>query len=115
MTRSADIGVVITCYRQGSTIAEAVASALAQTRAPAQVIVVDDGSPDDATAAAIDRLPTGVTVVRVPNGGVAGARNAGIRLLTTRFAAVLDGDDGWEPRPDLSFAPPRGKSPHWPR
>ena len=43
---STTFAVVITCFNYREFVADAVDSALAQTRAPAQVIVVDDGSTD---------------------------------------------------------------------
>ena len=91
------VGVVITAFDQGDTIAEAVASVLAQTRRPERVIVVDDGSTDAASSDVLDRLPAGVRVIRRTNGGVAAARNTGLAALDTGLAAVLDGDDAWEP------------------
>jgi glycosyltransferase involved in cell wall biosynthesis len=98
MQETSDIGVVITCYGQGTTIGEAVQSVLSQALPPAQVVVVDDGSPDDETHRALDAMPAVVDVVRVENGGVSRARNIGIGRLRTDLVAVLDGDDLWEPR-----------------
>ena len=91
------IAVVIPVYR-GDYLAQCVASALAQTRPPDQVIVVDDGSPD---VEAIDRalLPHGdrVTLIRQANAGAGAARNRGILAADTEFIAFLDGDDIWAP------------------
>lgn len=91
------IGVVVTSYRQGEYVAEAVRSVQAQTRVPVEVVVVDDGSTDEATDHVLDRLRSQVSVIRQPNAGVAAARNHGIRTLGTTYIAVLDGDDQWEP------------------
>ena len=43
---STTFSVIVTCYNYRDFVEEAVDSALAQTRAAAQVIVVDDGSTD---------------------------------------------------------------------
>src|SRR5260370_20133836 len=50
-----DVSVVIPCFRCGSTVGRAVASALAQSMPPLEVIVVDDASADD-TGRALEAL-----------------------------------------------------------
>ena len=51
---------------------ESIFCALSQTRQPAEVIVVDDGSPDGADlAAALAHYGDRVTLLRKPNGGAA--------------------------------------------
>lgn len=89
----ATCSVVIPCYKQAEYLAEAIESALAQTR-PCEVIVVDDGSPDDAAKVA-ERYP--VTLVRQKNKGLAAARNAGIRAATGTHILPLDADDRLHP------------------
>lgn len=95
------VGVVITAFNQGQMVTEAVASALAQTRPVAEIVVVDDGSTDAASLAALAQIGTSHPSVRVhhqANAGVSVARNAGIALLSSDYVAVLDGDDAWDPR-----------------
>ena len=48
--------VVIPCYKQAHFLPQAIESALSQTHRPVEVIVVDDGSPDN-TAAVVARYP----------------------------------------------------------
>ena len=66
------------------------------------VIVVDDGSPSPATLE-IERLtftsPFSVTLIQQPNGGVAAARDAGLKQTSgaTDYIAFLDSDDFWIP------------------
>ena len=64
-------------------------------RAPAEIIVVDDGSLD-CTAEVARSLP-GVIVLTIPNGGPATARNAGISAAGSEWIALLDADDWWLP------------------
>lgn len=97
MTRAAtdgSVSIVIPCFNDGAFVGEAVKSALAQTMAPADIIVVDDGSTDPATLAVLDELRSGrVAVHRQPNRGLAAARNAGIALATGDYVLPLDSDD----------------------
>lgn len=88
------VSIVIPCYNDGAYIAEAVASAVAQTHPAIEIIVVDDGSTDPRTREALDacRSPT-VTVHRQANQGVSAARNAGIRLADGDYILPLDSDD----------------------
>jgi glycosyltransferase involved in cell wall biosynthesis len=78
----------------------AVKSAYAQTRAPDEVIVVDDGSTDDTPDVLEDlarSLPATFVHVRQPNKGEASARNRGVALATADIIAFLDQDDVWLP------------------
>ena len=83
------ITVVIPCFRQARFLPEAIESALGQTRS-VEVIVVDDGSPDD-TADVARRYA--VRLVRQENQGLTGARNAGLAASSSQFIAFLDADD----------------------
>ena len=100
MTGSSQTAVVITCYGLGRWLPEAVASVLAQTAPPQEVVVVDDGSTDAPTLQALDRLERfepDVRVIRAQHGGPATARNTGIAATTAPFVVLLDGDDVFEP------------------
>lgn len=97
-SRHDDITVVITNHDYGRFLHEAVVSALDQDGGPPHVVLVDDGSTDPGTLAALDRLPAGVRVHRQANAGVVAARNAGIALADTPYLLVLDADDRLRPR-----------------
>ena len=88
------ISVVIPCYNRAGLIARAVASAVAQSHLPHEVIVVDDGSTDGSAGVAAG-LPGPVRVLRQANAGAAAARNAGIATATGDWVAFLDSDDEW--------------------
>lgn len=94
---------VVISFNQGNMILEAVRSLQRQTTPPAKIIVVDDGSTDKDSVRILRRLESDfdalvpVVVIRQPNRGVSGARNAGIRKARTPFVLVLDGDDSLEP------------------
>jgi SAM-dependent methyltransferase len=90
------VSVIIPAYRAAETVGQAVRSVLAQTMKPAEVLVIDDGSPDD-IAGALKEFGSAVTLIRQPNSGVAKARNRGIEASCGEFLAFLDADDYWEP------------------
>jgi glycosyltransferase involved in cell wall biosynthesis len=96
--KAISISVVIPYFNGSRFIGEAVASVRAQTLAPLEIIVVDDGSrPEE--AAALDRDAAGCTVVHLPrNRGVSVARNTGIARARGEWIAFLDCDDLWDPR-----------------
>jgi glycosyltransferase involved in cell wall biosynthesis len=92
-----DITAVVACFNYGAYLNEAVESLLDQTGGAPRVVVVDDGSDDPPTLAALDDLPQSVELVRQPNRGVGAARNAGLERADTTYVIVLDADDRLAP------------------
>ena len=91
------MAVVIAFFRADRTFPATIASVLAQSHRPAEIVVVDDGSPDG-SARSLEQVPPGVRVVRLPaNVGVNGARRAGTAATTSPLIAYLDADDCWPP------------------
>jgi GT2 family glycosyltransferase len=90
------ICVIIPVYNRAHLLERAINSVRAQRpAAPAEVLVVDDGS-DDATSEVAERL--GAKVVRHPeNRGLPAARNTGLRMTSQPWVALLDSDDEWLP------------------
>lgn len=95
MTRPT-VSVIIPAYRAEATIERALRSVYAQSTPPDEIIVVDDGSPDD-TAALVEREFPSVRVLRQANAGPAPARNAGAAAASGEWLAFLDADDTWLP------------------
>ena len=93
------IAVVLPLYNGRRFVREAVASVVAQTLAPAELVVVDDGSTDGAVED-LEGLatPFPLRVVRQPNAGQSAARNRGLRETTAGLVAFLDQDDRWYPQ-----------------
>jgi glycosyltransferase involved in cell wall biosynthesis len=95
--RQARVSVVVPAYNAAKTLARALGSIAAQTRAPDEVIVVDDASSDD-TAAVAEAHPLRPTVLRLPkNRGAGGALHDGLEAARHDWVAILDADDEWLP------------------
>lgn len=98
MNPSCDIAVVMPAYRSGPWLEEALESVLAQTRAPREIIVVDDGSPESIADRLRPRFGDRVTCLRQENAGPGTARNTGAAHATCTWLAFLDDDDLWLPQ-----------------
>ncbi|GGJ44260.1 hypothetical protein GCM10011320_59700 [Neoroseomonas lacus] len=90
------VSVIMPAYKAATTISTALQSIRDQTAPVNEVIVVDDGSPDD-TAALVARDFPEVRLLRQANAGPAVARNNGAKVATGDWLAFLDADDAWLP------------------
>lgn len=95
------VSVVIPTYNRGVAIQRTVASVLGQDIEPEalDIIIVDDGSTDDTWGVLQELYEANkqVRLFRIPNGGVANARNFGLSQAQGEFIAYLDHDDVWLP------------------
>jgi glycosyltransferase involved in cell wall biosynthesis len=91
------ISVVIPVFNCEKYVAEAIRSALTQSRCPDEVIVVDDGS-TDTTAEVLRGFGDTICCIRQENQGIGAARNAGAARAAGDQIAFLDADDIWTPR-----------------
>ncbi len=89
---TAPISVVIPSFNARAYLAQAIRSALAQTRPPAEVIVVDDGSQDDSARIA-QGFGAPVRLVAGPHAGAAAARLQGVEAARGDRLLFLDADD----------------------
>ena len=93
------ISVIIPIYKAEKYIEKCVRCVLAQTYQNLEVILVEDGSPDN-SGAICDKLASEdgrVRVIHKKNGGAATARNAGLDVMTGEYIAFVDADDYMEP------------------
>jgi len=97
---SPPVTVIVPAYREAMVIERTVTSLLSQQYAGAlDVVIVDDGSPDDTYAvarAAFDGNPR-VAIYTKPNGGKASALNYGIARAKADIVICLDADTQFEP------------------
>lgn len=89
--------IVIPLYNKAALVEAAVRSVLAQSLAPFEVIVVDDGSTDDGPDRVLAIADSRVRLVRQRNAGVSQARNHGIGLARGDWIGFLDADDWQHP------------------
>lgn len=95
MSAEPAVSVVIPAHDAERYLGAAVASALAQTAPPLEVVVIDDGS-RDGTGEVARGLP--VRYLRQENRGIGATRNRGVQAARGEFVAFLDADDLWAPR-----------------
>ena len=93
------ISVIVPVYGVETYLSRAVDSLLAQTYTNLQIVLVDDGSPDNCGIICDDyaRQDERITVIHKQNGGLSSARNAGICAAKGTYLAFLDSDDYYCP------------------
>lgn len=93
---SVTISLVIPTYNRAHLITETVRSALNQTRAFSEIIVVDDGSQDN-TAEVVAPYADRIKFIRTDNAGVQAARNTGVEAASSAYVTFCDSDDLLDP------------------
>lgn len=89
------VTVVVPCFEQQEWLEQSLGSVLAQTVAPLEVLVIDDGSRRPIVAPSHPTIP--VRVIRVSNRGLPSARNVGLMNAHGHAFLPLDADDWLEP------------------
>ena len=91
----ARISVIVPIYKTQKHLHKCVDSILAQTHRNLEVILVDDGSPDESGAICDDyaKKDSRIRVIHKPNGGLSDARNAGLEICTGEYIGFVDSDD----------------------
>ncbi|HZQ06440.1 MAG TPA: glycosyltransferase family A protein [Anaerolineae bacterium] len=90
------VSAIVAVYNGERFLGETLESILAQTYAPLEAIVVDDGS-TDGTRAVVESFGERVRYFWQTNQGQPTARNLGVAKAHGEFIAFLDADDVWHP------------------
>ncbi len=88
------VSCIVPVFNGEPYIAETIESILGQTRAPLEIIVVDDGS-TDGTREALGPFGDRIRLLTQENQGPSAARNHGLEESRGEFIAFLDADDLW--------------------
>lgn len=88
------VSIIVPVYKTKSTLGECVESLLKQTLQDIEIILVDDGSPDESgNLCDIYTMDSRVKVIHKENGGLSSARNAGMKIATGEYIGFVDSDD----------------------
>src|SRR5271156_5408452 len=97
MSDSPLVSIIIPCYKQAEYLAETIDSALVQTYRPIEILVVNDGSPDN-TEQVVRSYGDRVVYIYRDNGGLSAARNTAISRARGFYMKFLDSDDQLHPQ-----------------
>ncbi|WP_270504839.1 glycosyltransferase family 2 protein [Eubacterium limosum] len=89
------ISIVIPIYKVENYIERCIKSIINQTYKFLEIILVDDGSPDDCGIICDQyaEIDSRITVIHQENKGLSGARNSGIDIAQGEFITFIDSDD----------------------
>ena len=92
------ISVIIPVYNVERYLTQCVNSVTLQSYKNLEIILVNDGSPDNSPHICDDfaKRDSRIRVVHKTNGGLSSARNAGIKIATGDYILFLDSDDYWD-------------------
>lgn len=93
------ISVIVPVYKVEKYLDRCVTSIVNQTYRNIEIILVDDGSPDNCPAMCDDwaTKDSRIRVIHKENGGLSDARNAGMAVATGELMGFVDSDDWISP------------------
>lgn len=93
------ISIIVPIYNVEAYLRECIDSVLAQTFSDFELILVDDGSPDNCGAICDQyaERDSRIRVIHKANGGLSDARNAGLDIAVGKYVYFLDSDDSVVP------------------
>lgn len=92
---AAKVSIIVPVYKVEPYLDKCVSSIVNQTYTNLEIILVDDGSPDNCSAKCDvwAKKDSRIRVIHKPNGGLSDARNAGMAVATGELMAFVDSDD----------------------
>lgn len=89
------ISIIVPVYKVEKYLERCIESILQQTYRNIEIILVDDGSPDNCPEICdkFAKMDKRIQVIHKPNGGVSSARNAGLEAATGEYIGFADSDD----------------------
>lgn len=92
---SSKVSIIIPVYKVEDYFDECIQSVIGQTYKNLEIILIDDGSPDNSAKMCDDyaKIDDRIKVIHKQNGGQATARNLGIDIATGEYIAFVDSDD----------------------
>ena len=99
MNSQPKISVIVPVYKTEGLLDRCVESIVGQTYKNLEIILVDDGSPDNCPAMCDEwaEKDSRIRVIHKENGGVSSARNAALDIATGDYIGFVDSDDWIEP------------------
>lgn len=95
----AKVSVIVPVYKAENCLRRCVDSILDQTFTDFELVLVDDGSPDQSGQICDEYIQhdARVKAIHKVNGGVSTARNAGLDIASGKWVVFVDSDDWCEP------------------
>ena len=89
------ISIIVPIYKVENYLKRCIDSIINQTYKHIEIILVDDGSPDNCGAICDEytKFDDRIKVIHKKNGGLSDARNCGIEISTGDYIIFIDGDD----------------------
>lgn len=90
--------IIVPIYNVERYLEQCIESVLAQNYQNYELILVDDGSPDNSLDICTQyaKQHHNIVFIRKVNGGLSDARNSGIKMARGEYLMFLDSDDYWE-------------------
>ena len=96
------VSIIIPVFNSERTISRTLNSVKEQIFKDYEIIIVDDGSTDNSVLVINSYITNNpqlqIKLIIKENGGVSSARNAGLRIASGTWIALLDSDDEWLPQ-----------------